>query len=217
MENPIDEHEPAIVAAMGYCIDRTAKYDESHDWHHHKRVVELVKIIAVSEEISVFLQILLIIAAWLHDILDHKYVEDLETARQDMIEYLEFLSISPGYIDRIMSWIMNSSWSKEKKGDPDVLNVLNSDLCARILADADRLDSISWEPSPNPSMPMGIYRCYKYSQMRNPTATEAELIQMVNQHCEEKLLILHEWIFTATGKALAQKGTAAIRDWYDKN
>jgi len=213
------DHLPndTVLTAMGYCIDRTAKYDESHDWHHHRRVVELVKIIAVNEGVTTEDQELLIIAAWLHDIVDHKYVKDLEMATQDMIEFLRSLEISTKNIERIMSWIMNSSWSKEKKGDPTVLNVLKSDQCARILADADRLDSISWEKSPNQNMSMGIYRCYKFSQMRNPTTTEAELIQLVKQHCDEKLLILHEWIFTKTGKALAQEGTAAIRKWYDNN
>lgn len=206
-----------ILAAKGYCINRTVKYDESHDWKHHQRVVELIKIIATNECVPAEETELLIIAAWLHDIVDHKYVKDLEEATQDMIEHLRSSGISTKNIDRIMSWIMNSSWSKEKKGDPAVLNVLKSDHCARILADADRLDSISWEPSPNPNMSMGIYRCYKFSQMRNPNATEAELIAMVKQHCDEKLLILHEWIFTKTGKALAQQGTAAIREWYDRN
>lgn len=207
----------SILEATAYCILKTAKYDESHDWKHHQRVVALVKTIANNENVTDEETKLLIIAAWLHDIVDHKYVKDLEEATQDMIEHLQSWGISTKDIDRIMSWIMNSSWSKEKKGDPAVLNVLKSDYCARILADADRLDSISWEKSPNPSMSMGIYRCYKFSQMRNPAAPESQLIAMVKQHCDEKLLILHEWIFTKTGKALAHEGTAAIRQWYDQN
>jgi len=203
--------------ARKYCIDKTANYDESHDCLHHERVVSLVEIIATNEGATTEDQELLKIAAWLHDILDHKYVKDLEMATQDMIEFLHSIGISTQNTERIILWIMNSSWSKEKKGDPTVLNVLKSDQCARILADADRLDSIFWKKSPINNMSMGIYRCYKFSQARNPTATEAELIQLVKQHCDEKLLILHEWIFTKTGKALAQEGTNAIREWYDQN
>ncbi len=114
-----------------------------------------------------------------------------------------------------MQWITHTSWSKEKRGDPHVVEVLKTGSCARILADADRLDSISPEASPIHDMPMGIYRCYQYSKMVNPNATERELITLVKQHCDEKLLILHEWIFTKSGKALAKAGTDAIQKWYD--
>ncbi len=38
-----------LVAAQGYCMVKTAEYDESHDWKHHQRVVDLVEMIAKNE------------------------------------------------------------------------------------------------------------------------------------------------------------------------
>lgn len=202
-----------LISVQGYCMVKTANYDESHDWRHHQRVVNFVEKIAKGEKVNDHEYFLLQIAAWLHDILDHKYVEDLENSKNDMRSFLSFLRIPSTYIDRIMLWIMNTSWSKEKRGDADVVRILKEDHCARILADADRLDSVSQESSPNPAMPMGIYRCYHYSKMKSPNASEEELIEAVKKHCEEKLLILHEWIFTESGKKLAENGTKLIREW----
>ena len=198
-----------LVAVQGYCMVKTAEYDESHDWKHHQRVVNFAKTIAEKESVHPDFIWLLVIAAWIHDIVDHKYVKDLKVALADIRRYLGFLHILD--ISRIIEWITHTSWSKEKRGDPAVVEVLKKDFCARILADADRLDSISHEESPIPDMPMGIYRCYQYSKMANPNATEDELIALVKKHCDEKLLILHEWIFTKSGKELAKAGTDAIQ------
>lgn len=209
------DSELQLIAVQGYCMVKTVKYDESHDWRHHQRVVDLVEMIAQNEKVHADFVWLLQIAAWIHDIVDHKYVEDLNMAMMEIRLYLLRIGLRGVDVNRIMDWITCTSWSKEKRGDPKVVEVLKNDRCARILADADRLDSISREDSPIPEMPMGIYRCYQYSKMMKPHATVKELIAAVKQHCDEKLLILHEWIFTKSGKALAKAGTNAIQMWYD--
>lgn len=210
------DRELQLIAAQGYCMVKTVDYDESHDWRHYQRVVDLVEMIAQNESACAEDYVwLLMIAAWIHDIVDHKYVKDLNMAMMEMRLYLLRIGLRGVDVNRIMQWITHTSWSKEKRGDPAVVEVLKKDFCARILADADRLDSISHEESPIPDMPMGIYRCYQYSKMANPNATEEELIALVKKHCDEKLLILHEWIFTKSGKELAKAGTDAIQKWYN--
>jgi uncharacterized protein len=206
-----------LKALQGYTIQATREYDESHDWKHHERVVKLVTDIGQSEKVTSRELLMLQAAAWVHDIVDHKYVKDATQALKDIQRYLQYVGFTQAEADRIEVWITHTSYSKEKRQDPDTIKVLTSDPLARILADADRIDAISHEPSPIKGMSTGIYRCYKYTKSRHPGETKAEIIKEVKKHCDEKLLQLYEWIFTKRGKQLAEPGTKAIQTWCTQN
>lgn len=206
-----------LKALQGYCMQATREYDESHDWKHHERVVKLVTDIGQAEKVLPRELLMLQAAAWVHDIVDHKYVKNPTKTLKDIQRYLQYVGFTQAEAEQIEIWITHTSYSKEKRQDPDTIKVLTSDPLARILADADRIDAISHEPSPIKGMSTGIYRCYKYTKSRHSSATKAEIIQEVKKHCDEKLSSLHEWIFTKRGKQLAEPGTQAIFSWYANN
>jgi len=200
-------------AAEDYCKEKTNNYDESHDWLHHKQVAKNVALIADDERIDPRIRNMLVMAAWLHDIIDHKYVKDIN---KEIIEMKSFLNrfYTTSESERIILWINNSSWSKEKKlGCLPVAD--DEQQYARILADADRLEAISG--TEYNGSPVGIARCKAYSEMKRPDASPEEITADVKKHCEEKLLILHEWIFTKSAKKIAIANTAVIQSWYDSH
>lgn len=218
----------AIVASVIYCKIATWNYDESHGLLHHITVAIHAVRIAFSENVDLHNTTLLAIAALVHDSVDHKYCKTDAEKEAANAQLMNFLVHTVGTWDagRIYIWITHSSYSKEKdrarqinEGKPNkkTLGVPSSEhKYTRILADADRIDSISDEIGAS-GRPMGIERCYQFSKNAKPHLSDTEIWKKVCEHCFDKLNTLDEWILTSKGKELAQPGIKAVNQWYNDN
>lgn len=219
----------AILSAVIYCKIATWYYDESHGLMHHITVAYNTFHIAWDEKIDLHHTVLLIIAALVHDSVDYKYCKTDQEKENANKKLMWFLAWIVGSFDagRIYIWITHSSYSKEKilaykinNGIPNkkTLGVIGPDKkYTRILADADRIDSISPDKSETLGRPMGIERCYQYTKNANPNYSPSVHWKLVVKHCEDKLNDLDYWILTKKGKELAKPGIDAIRKWYTEN
>ena len=190
--------------------------DASHGHEHMQKVaVNSVRIlkgeITEMEEAAEEVGRLVVIVAWLHDVADHKYDTDgtlqmrLERVLSEVCRSAEEAALVCNIIDRI-------SFSKEQKvraqspdGCVDWLALLGTPVAVsvrHIVSDADKMEAIGEE---------GVTRCLEYSQhdysRRNGGAEipSALAMQHVLEHADEKLLRLKdEFMYTQTGKALAQ-------------
>lgn len=108
-----------------------SQYDGSHDFHHVERVVKMAKFIAhkelalptsdvstLSPSILEKLQVIEL-AAYLHDVNDHKYVQPNQhgqnKAQRAIEEHLSQLLVPENIIDRVQYVVDNISFSKEVK------------------------------------------------------------------------------------------------------
>ena len=62
------------------------------------------------------------------------------------------------------------------------------------MSDADKLEALGT---------VGIDRCVEYTRVMNQDKSQAEQNRLVVKHADEKLLILHKYFYTTTGKAMA--------------
>lgn len=188
------------------CINR----DESHGAKHMENVaINSITILSrMNIDLNEKFMNILVLSSWLHDVNDHKYSNNyLITQMFNFLKGLDF--IDDNDIQLVLNIIDNISFSKEcrlKKKNINVeetwLNLLGEKglLIRNIVSDADKLEALGKQ---------GIERCIKYSKEyyknkygKNPT--HDEIIMMVKNHANEKLLILKdEYIRTKPGKQLA--------------
>jgi len=173
----------------------TAGYDESHNLEHHKCVLANMIGILPSLTLDKKTTYMALVAAFVHDTIDHKYpgaVEKTEVLRLSLAEH-----IGNDETDRVLMWISRMSFSKQTA---DTTAVSDEDAgVIDALRDADRIEALG---------NVGLARCRAYTQSRNPDASTAEIEALVVKHCHEKLLRLlpEGFIVTSAGKALAKEG-----------
>lgn len=172
-----------------------------HDLWHIKRVVALAKEIGAKEGGNLFI---IELAAWLHDIADHKYHEGDESvgpreAKKWMISQL----VSEAYVNRIVTIIKEISFKGAKVKTP------MSSLEGKIVQDADRLDAIG---------AIGVARTFAYGGSKHHAIYDPDIKPVVHtsfdnykksnapviNHFYEKLLLLKNLMNTKTGLELAE-------------
>lgn len=201
-ENLIDQLSSFVQTV---CKDR----DESHGWHHMKKVYEnskqiMDKMDKVKRYTDNNIREMVYICAWLHDVNDHKYDHDNTLTNT----IYEFLSSTLLYDDTKIALILNIisrvSFSKEvKTGSDDWLSVLGEIgvLVRDIVSDADKLEAIGKS---------GIERCIAFTKERYMENYEVEIpyeamVANVKKHANEKLLILkNRYIRTSVAKKMAE-------------
>jgi len=176
----------------------TKCYDESHDFQHHVDVLKNTSSILGADEERVCY--LAEVAAILHDVCDHKYVDTIEANKQRLDTFLS--GITDG--DAI-GWIIdNISYSKEVRGgypqhiDPQVQRARN------VVSDADKLEAIGTK---------GINRCYQFTSAFNPALSSTEVTALVLQHCHDKLLGLPSYMRTQAGRSMAAQRHSETKKW----
>lgn len=181
-----------------------------HDWFHIERVYKNALKIQAEEggniEVIAF-------ASLLHDIADHKFVENHEVETESRIrEILSKENVAEDVINQVLHIAQNISYKGAK-----VANKIDS-LEGKIVQDADRLDAIG---------AIGIARAFAYGGHKNrPIYTPDEAPKMhVNfedyknenghtiNHFYEKLLLLKDKMNTQTGKELAQERHGFIENF----
>lgn len=157
-----------------------------HDYYHIERVVINAQKILQSEIADPYLVEL---AAWLHDLGDHKLHQGIDRSQELINNFLHSLNVAQETIDKIVEIISQVSFSKGNT--PTTIE-------AKIVQDADRLDAIG---------AIGIARCFAYggSQHRiiySPEDSEKTLSSV--QHFDDKLFKLKDLMHTHTAKTIAE-------------
>ncbi|MBS4770327.1 HD domain-containing protein [Carnobacteriaceae bacterium zg-ZUI240] len=182
--------------------DKLAQDTTGHGIDHIERVVRLTQSI-VQHEPSANEDVCWL-AAYLHDVIDDKLVNDVQKAQQEVIMLLSTLSITQHQQDEIMLIINTMSFSKQLEKSFDYT------INAKIVQDADRLDAIG---------AVGIARTFVYAGAKGSVLYDESIkprLEMTKEayrhekstainHFYEKLLLLKDRMHTQTAKQMAQK------------
>ena len=131
-----------------WVADVTRHYDPSHAVQHFERVEMLALQLAKTEShISAADMDVLRLAAWAHDVCDHKLCPAAEKqAREERMRrvLLYDCNLSPCDVLRVLLIADNISLSKEKVGllDREELRRHRCDLLRDLVSDADKLDAL---------------------------------------------------------------------------
>jgi uncharacterized protein len=193
------EHEKIINALVSELKTEFGHESTGHDWFHIERVWQNAKHICKQEGGDLFLTEL---AALLHDIADHKFVENADVeAERKINELLGKLNVESSVIKQVVEIVKFSSF----KGGIENKMTLKEGL---IVQDADRLDAIG---------AIGIARTFAFggkfgNLLYHPDIPPATFktaeeyrknrTHTIN-HFYEKLLLLKDKMNTDTGKKLA--------------
>lgn len=184
-----------------------------HDWWHINRVVNLAKTINLKEKGDPFIVEL---AAWLHDIADHKYHDgDADAGPREARKWMESEEIPEDVIINITRIISELSFKGANVKTP------MSSLEGKIVQDADRLDAIG---------AIGIARTFAYGGSRNRLMYDPESKpEMHNDfdsyksstaptinHFYEKLLLLKDRMNTKTAIEMAELRHAFMEDYLNQ-
>lgn len=181
--------------------DLYASDGAGHDWWHIYRVVNSAKKINQVENADPFIVEL---AAWLHDIADHKYHNgDALAGGREARKWMELESIPEEIIRKVVTIVEEISFKGAKVETP------MSTLEGKIVQDADRIDAIG---------AIGVARTFAYGGNRNRIMYDPECKPELHtdfdtyknstaptiNHFYEKLLLLKGLMNTAEGKRIAE-------------
>ncbi|MEX1001849.1 MAG: HD domain-containing protein [Crocinitomicaceae bacterium] len=184
-----------------------------HDWYHIERVWKNARLIAQEEKANVFIVEL---AALLHDIADHKFVENFEeeTVKRTS-EILKPIEVSDDHIKAVQHIVLNCSFKggigknkmKSIEGlivqDADRLDAIGAIGIARTFAFGGKFGNLLYDPEVKPS---SFKSEEEYRKKRTHTIN----------HFYEKLLKLKEMMHTKTAKKLAEQRHQYMLDFLDQ-
>ncbi|KAI9168373.1 hypothetical protein H9P43_007745 [Blastocladiella emersonii ATCC 22665] len=225
---------PALFGALLALVEeKMGGNDGSHDVEHVLRVVRVALRIARAEAAAgrapnVDLR-RVVVVGMLHDVTDHKYIDDPAEANRAIYETLQ----AHGFTSSDVAWVLDTieliSFRKEQAriaaaaaaGQP--LPSPSPELCA--VQDADRLDAIG---------AIGIARCFTFGGSRSralyegnhtdAAAIDAEVSKTGAfaaspaslYHFYEKLFKLKDLMKTETGRKMAERRQAAMHRFVDQ-
>jgi HD superfamily phosphodiesterase len=224
--NPISPNPfglPQFDVVRKFVEEHTRAFDDGHRVEHAEQVNTLASIIIQKciksksgTPLNDIEKLVLMLAAMLHDVRDHKYIEQSVSAAEliDFVksaipgEWKAFQAISVTYVDVVLTIIDSISYTKEfefrsqwtKIGFCDyMLGPLNDTfrLIRDAVSDADKLGAIGAD---------GILRCRQYLSKTHPEYSEQRVVARIIEHCHEKLLTLYpeHYIRTEYGRKLAE-------------
>jgi hypothetical protein len=164
--------------AFSFCASmcRTQRIDSSHDEHHMARVARMTERLNVASgrEIGQDEKDVMILAAFTHDLCDHKYT-DVATGLAQIETWLKSQPISEDQRRAVCRIISTMSYSKVKvHGYPTDLG--KWELAYHHTRIADLIDAYD------------IDRCYKYQSHKHPDMSEAEKWRAVIGVFERRVL-----------------------------
>ncbi|XP_002969755.2 uncharacterized protein LOC9646052 isoform X2 [Selaginella moellendorffii] len=197
----------AHSSAERFVREIMSKNDASHDSSHVIRVRNLALELAKEEGLTSDSSLSVIeLAALLHDVDDHKYVESSEQNRAK--EFLDNEGFDNDTKHRVLS-IIKSMGFKEQLAN----GAVGQSPELAVVQDADRLDAIG---------AIGIARCFTYGGSRNHILHDASILPVLDgmtkeeytrkdrrhtmiNHFYEKLLKLKDLMKTEAGRNRAEK------------
>jgi HD superfamily phosphodiesterase len=210
----MDARSPLHI--LPFVEEKTRHRDPSHGAEHMQDVGVIASNIAldyIQKKVTIIKGVeqplaldIVLFAAFIHDLVDHKY-NDVSEAEVD--EELE-MYLNEQYRSYVWAIVKNMSYSKEKcEGYPHHLGKLQT--VRDIVSDADKITALGEE---------GLKRARETLHHLNPgkTFTPEEEDALIAKHMEEKLLLLKDhYIRTEKGKELAQEGHDIMQEWYNKH
>lgn len=196
------EKSELILKTIDFVKSTLKNAEGGHDWFHIERVWNNAKLIAIGENVNLFIVEL---GALLHDIADAKFHNGDETIGPQLArKFLESHLVDETVIFQVEKIIENVSF----KGGNFNQQFKSKEL--EVIQDADRLDAIG---------AIGIARAFNYGGFKNRVLYNPEIKPNLHQtkeeykknnaptinHFYEKLLLLKDKMNTETGKKIAAK------------
>ncbi|MFD1550715.1 phosphohydrolase [Putridiphycobacter roseus] len=203
--------ENTVINQVVEQIKAQFKDDSSgHDWFHIDRVRRTAKKIATIEQADVYVTEL---GALLHDIADHKFVENPdEAALTSTAQILSALNVPQKTIEAVQHIVLNCSFKggveankmKSLEGkivqDADKLDAIGAIGIARTFAFGGKFGAILFDPNIGP---MDHKDLASYQKNRSHTIN----------HFHEKLLKLKDLMHTKTAQKMALKRHQFMEDY----
>lgn len=206
-------YDKIIKDIVNQLKEEFANESTGHDWFHIERVWKISKLIAQKEGGDIFVVEL---SALLHDIADHKFVEDADTVAENRIrKILTDLKVEESIIQKVVHIVHRCSF--KGNADENKMDVLEG----LIIQDADRLDAIG---------AIGIARTFAFggkfgNLLYHPDIKPAKFASAKEyrdnrthtiNHFYEKLLLLKDKMNTTTGKKLAEERHEFMEKFLDQ-
>lgn len=195
------ENAQVIEAVIAQLKAEFAFESTGHDWFHIERVWKNAKLINAEEGANGFVVEL---GALLHDIADHKFVENAdEQAKSRTEQILSDLGVDDETIQAVLHIVLNCSFKggvgenkmQSREGlivqDADRLDAIGAVGIARTFAFGGKFGNSIYDPSIPPST---FASAEEYVKKRTHTIN----------HFYEKLLILKDGMNTTTGRKIAE-------------
>lgn len=179
--------------------EHTKNFDESHDYKHALTVYNTSVKIMDSLETKYDHEILMF-AALLHDVCDHKYPESIPKNKLELF----IRSYMFDKTDIIMKIIDNISYSKEVANKREFLGQTYN-IYLDVISDADKIEALGKR---------GIERCEQFTIRHNGKRPDD-----IIKHCHEKLLRLYpeNFIKTSLGRKIAEPLHQETVEYVEKN
>lgn len=202
----MDNREREKILFQFVCEELSAD-NSGHDHLHAMRVVTNARLLLEKEGGD---ESIIIAACYLHDCIDKKLFENLPLQKEKIIRLLQSLDYTKEQQDTILYIMENISFSSGKSKDLTNIN-------ARIVCDADRLDAIG---------AIGIIRTIEFGASRgrkfynqeevNKSDVSSYSKETTLAHFYDKLLLLKDLMFTDTAKRIAEKRSAFMVSFLDE-
>lgn len=189
------EYKDILIKTQEYIKETFLREGTGHDYYHIERVVINSRKILQTEKADGFLVEL---AAWLHDLGDHKLHNGVDKSEELINAFLNSLVVEQPIIDRVIEIVSQVSFSKGNRP---------SSIEAEIVQDADRLDAIG---------AIGIARCFAYGGSKHrilysPDEKEKESSSI--QHFYDKLLKIKGLTNTESAKLIAARRHSFMEEY----
>lgn len=177
------DQQSILEAVRIYVYRQFSGEGTGHDFFHLERVVKTALRIARREDADLFMTEL---AAWLHDVGDHKLNNGVDRSEEQITAILSELKTPADVVRNVIEIVSQVSFSKGKKAES---------LEAKIVQDADRLDAIG---------AIGLARVFAFGGSKNREIyNPKQPDQTTIQHFYDKLLKLKDLMNTATAQQIA--------------
>lgn len=189
------ENKDILIKTQEYIKETFLREGTGHDYYHIERVVINSRKILQTEKADGFLVEL---AAWLHDLGDHKLHNGVDKSEELINAFLNSLVVEQHIIDRVIEIVSQVSFSKGNR---------TSSIEAEIVQDADRLDAIG---------AIGIARCFAYGGSKHRilySPDEKEKESSSTQHFYDKLLKIKGLINTESAKLIAARRHSFMEEY----
>lgn len=201
-----------ISKIANYSMEQLSSDLSGHGVDHTNRVVELARQILETEPRAD--SFITVAAAYLHDTIDDKVVEDEEQAKKQLRDFLASIGLEGKESQRIFHIIENISFSKNLSDN------VNLSLEGKIVQDADRLEALG---------AMGILRTAYYGGLHGHPIFDPEIQPIVYQnkqeyrkgstvinHFYEKLLLLPDQMNTLYARQEAKQREVFMRAFLEE-